>query len=92
MHELEPSRRRLRRGRILFRLAFAVAIAAPVAVGLAYIAAPAGFGPMFRRAWLTAEVLPWLGVLGVIVGFVWMVRLARADPEAGVSPWRYRDF
>ncbi len=92
MDELETRRRRLRRVRILIRLEFTVAIAAPLVVGLMYIAAPGGPSPMFLREWLPQEVLLWLGVLGVIFGFVWMVRLARADPEAGVSPWRYRDF
>lgn len=92
MDELETRRRRLRRARTLIQLEFAVAIAAPLFVGFMYIAMPGNVGPMFQRESLPEEILPWLGVLGVIVGIVWMARLARADPEAGVSPWRYRDF
>ena len=93
MNELETRRRRLRRARTLIHLEFAVAIAAPLIIGFMYIAMPGGIGsPMFLRESLPQEVLPWLGVLGVIVGFVWMIRIARADPEAGVNHWRYRDF
>ena len=31
-----------------------------------------------------------LGVAGVIVGLVWMVRIHRADPEPDQHAWRYR--
>ncbi len=38
------------------------------------------------------RLLPWAGVVAYVVGIAWMVRIYRADPEAGESPWRYRDF
>lgn len=92
MDELAARQRRLRRARILIRLEFAMAFAVPLVAGLLYVAAPGGSSPMFQRESLPQVVLPWFAGLGVIVGFVWMVRIARADPEAGDSPWRYRDF
>lgn len=92
MDEREASRRRLQRARIVIRLEFAVAIAATLAVGLLSVAAPSGSRPMFYRESLPEVILPWLAGVGVIVGMVRMVRIARADPEAGPSPWRYRDF
>jgi hypothetical protein len=35
-------------------------------------------------------VIEMIGVVGVVVGFVWMLRMRLADPEAGAPPWRYR--
>jgi hypothetical protein len=87
MDELETRRRRLRRARFWIQLEFAVAFALPLVAGFLYIAAPNGPTPMFYRESLVEVVLPWLGGLGVIVGIVWMVRIARADPEAGDNPW-----
>jgi hypothetical protein len=32
-----------------------------------------------------------VGILGMVLGVAWMIRLSRPDPEAGRPPWRYRD-
>lgn len=34
----------------------------------------------------------WAGIGIALVGTIWILRIAREDPEAGESPWRYRDF
>ena len=31
-----------------------------------------------------------MGVVGIIVGLVWMIRIYRADPEPDQHAWRYR--
>ncbi len=31
-----------------------------------------------------------LGAAGIVVGLVWMVRIARAKPEPDTKAWRYR--
>lgn len=36
-------------------------------------------------------LVPAIGIAGLIVGLVWMVRILRADPEPGAKFWRYRD-
>jgi cation transporter-like permease len=92
MADLERRRRRLERSRNLVRIEFAFAVAAPLVVGFLIIAAPGGPSPMFMRPSLVASVLPWAGVVAYVVGIAWMVRICRADPDAGESPWRYRDF
>jgi hypothetical protein len=39
-------------------------------------------------SWL--PVVPLLGVVGVIVGLAWMIRIHRANPEPDQHAWRYR--
>lgn len=93
MNDLELRRRRLRRAHELIRLELVIAFAVPLLAGFLWVAAPAGFGGgMFYEPPLIELILPWAGIVGVIVGIVWMVRLSRPDPEAGERTWRYRDF
>jgi hypothetical protein len=33
-----------------------------------------------------------VGAAGIIVGFAWMIRIYRADPEPDQRVWRYREF
>jgi hypothetical protein len=76
------------------RLAFAQAATqaelalAGMAVILApflFLAAPGFMGPQPPR-------LEVVGVFGPIIGLAWMIRIRRADPEAGPSPFRYHDW
>ncbi len=90
MDDLEHRLRRMEGSRFLVRAEIAIAIAAPLLVGFLYIAMPGGSSPMFPS--LVDQLLPWVGVGGVILGFVWMVRLSRPDPEPGERTWRYRAF
>ena len=94
MDHLEHRRRRLYRAWWLIRIELAIAIGIPLVAGLLFIAAPQfPGGPMFERQPGRLEVLlPWVGVAMYLVGLVWMVRISRANPEAGESSWRYRDF
>ena len=41
---------------------------------------------------LTETLIPWFGAGMFVVGFAWMVRLSRPDPEAGERTWRYRIY
>lgn len=63
------------------------AILVSLAAGFLWIAAP-GFmgGANPYEPWL-----PLIALAGVVVGFVWMVRIYRADPEPDQKIWRYRD-
>lgn len=37
-------------------------------------------------------LVPLIGIGGGIGGLAWMIRIYRADPEAGERTWRYREF
>lgn len=91
MSDMERRRRRLKRAHTLIRAELAIAVAAPLVVAFLYVAAP-GFTGGWREPWLLERLLPWAGVAGVILGLVWMVRLARPEPEGGERTWRYRDI
>ena len=55
-----------------------------------YVAAPAGIEPMFSGPGWPRAVLAGIGVVGILVGFAWMIRIYRADPEPDQRSWRYR--
>ena len=59
-------------------------------VGFLFLSMPNTTAPLFEPA-LTEWILPGLGVLGILVGLAWMVRILRSDPEPGSSAWRYRE-
>jgi hypothetical protein len=84
----------MRRAWLLVRLELAIAFVAPLVVGLGYLAAPGNMGEGLGPAPSPSlfEFVPWAGVVGLIVGLVWIVRLSRSDPDAGEPEWRYRDF
>ena len=76
-------------GRHLARLILYVAIALDVLLALlVYVWAPNTMGPMFsappRHMWL----IPAFGIALNLAGLAWMIRIVRADPEAGSSSWR----
>jgi hypothetical protein len=93
VNDLERRQWRLDRARVLIRTELALAIAVPVVAAFLWVAAPGPIGGgMFYVAPPIVTLLPLAGVVGFIVGIVWMVRLSRPDPEAGERSWRYRDF
>jgi membrane associated rhomboid family serine protease len=92
VNDLESRQRRLDRAHFLIRAELVIAFAAPVVVGLMWMAAPGTIGPMFDEPPPFTSLVPWAAVVGVIVGILWMLRLSRPDPEAGERTWRYRDF
>lgn len=92
MSDLERRRRRLGGARFLIRAELAIAVAAPLVIALLYVAAPGSIGGGMREPSLIERLLPWAGIAGWILGFVWMIRLSRPEPEGGERTWRYRDF
>ena len=77
---------------MLIRLEFALAVAAPLVALFLWIAAPNFPGGGRYEPSLIETLVPWAGVGMLVVGFVWMVRLSRTDPEAGERTWRYRVY
>ena len=59
---------------------------------LVVVAAPGTIGPMFYEPPLMESLLPWVGAAAYGFGIAWMIRIWRADPEAGERSWRYRDL
>jgi len=86
--------RRARRGRMIARLIFTLAL---IAGPILYIAA-ANFGepfgePMYSNDIGTIRVLLLVGVAVLwLIGLVWMWRIVRADSQPDPSARRYRDF
>jgi hypothetical protein len=71
-------------------IAFAVFVGIVFPAFLFLATANIGLGPppvTDRPIW---SYMPVLGVMGVIVGLAWMVRIYRADPEPDQHAWRYR--
>ena len=82
---------RVVRARRLVRVEFAIVICAIGLAGLGYVALPAMSGGLGdRNAWWDDLIVP-AGIAGVVIGFAWMIRIARAAPEPEPRDWRYRD-
>ncbi len=80
------------RGRQMARWMFVVAIVPFVLVGLLFATAPNMIGPMITEppsSWVSIALVG-IGIAMAIIGFVWMVRIYRANPEAHPSSWRFR--
>lgn len=85
--------RRLDRARSLIRAELAIAIGIPLVAAFWFVTAPQTFGSFgSHEPTLVEWVIAVVGVALYTIGFVWMIRLSRANPEAGESSWRYRDF
>lgn len=56
---------------------------------LLFVAAPGPMGPPPPQ-WATLATLS-VGAGGILAGFIWMVRIYRADPEPDPGAWRYRE-
>jgi Kef-type K+ transport system membrane component KefB len=78
------------RGRRQAQLMLAVAVVPLAFVALLFLAAPhstgGAMGPQSPMVWL----VPAIGAAGIVFGFVWMLRIYRADPEAHQASFRYR--
>jgi hypothetical protein len=92
MIDLEHRRRRGARASTLTRVELVILVASPLVAGFLWVLAPGSFRAMFLHPSLIAQVLPWAGIVGAIVGLAWILHVSRADPEAGDRTWRYRDF
>ena len=56
-----------------------------------YVAAPASPEPMFVGANEQGPALTGIAIVAFLIGFAWMVRIYRADPEPDQRAWRYRE-
>lgn len=72
-------------------------IAAAVWIGLTWclvVAAPGYLEPMFPYGpgliGFIAQAMPAIAASAQVVGFAWMIRIHRADPEPYMHAWRYR--
>jgi hypothetical protein len=54
-----------------------------------YVATPGFMGPP-PPDWQTIGT-PVVAAAGIVIGFCWMVRIYRADPEPDQRAWRYRE-
>ena len=84
---MADSNARAHRGRLLARQMFGLALFAIFLASFLFVAAPNFIGGMASGPdpGVTA-----LGISGLIVGFAWMVRILRADPDPDAKAWRYR--
>jgi hypothetical protein len=86
------SNARARRGRYVARLilAGAVSLAATLVVAFAP-ALSSGLGATTGPDGFRA-LSPVLGIGGIVVGLVWMIRILRTNHDPDAAAWRYRDF
>ena len=92
MDDLERRQRRLRWARHLIRAELAIAVAVSGFAAFLHVAMPNFPGRGIHEPPLIEILLPWVSVVLLITGLVWIVRLSRPDPEAGERSWRYRVF
>lgn len=78
------------RGRRIGRAMIALAVMFVFLGVFLFVAAPGYMGGPMTRVPFWYDALPVLGVVGIVVGLVWMVRIHRADPEPDQHAWRYR--
>jgi len=87
---MQESNARARRGRRLAREMILGALVVLAIPAFLLIAQPnftnSGYDP--RPLGL---IIPAIGVVGLVGGLIWMVRIFRADPEPRTKGWRYRD-
>lgn len=90
---MADSNARAHRGRALARNMFGAAtVFVLLMAGFLFVASPNGpSAMMINPVPFTVDLaLPALGVLGLIVGLAWMIRILRADPNPDAKAWRYR--
>jgi hypothetical protein len=80
------------RGRRIGRALLALALLAIALDWFLFIAAPGFMEPMFAPTGLAAPLLFCIGVGGQVGGFLWMLRIHRANPEPDQHAWRYQRF
>jgi hypothetical protein len=81
-------------GRRIGRCLLAIALLTIGLTWFLFIAAPGFMEPMFvPTAWRYAGLGSLLiAVFGQVGGFLWMLRLHRANPEPDQHAWRYQRF
>ena len=89
---MAESNARAKRGRALGRMMILGALVVLAIPAFFFIAAPNFTAMSLHEPGALQVALPVVGVAGLVIGFVWMVRIFRADPEPDAKSWRYRDF
>jgi hypothetical protein len=87
---MAQSNEKARRGRASARALFTAVLILLAFVAFLFLSLPHTFHPYFEPG-LMEWIAPGIGILGILVGLAWMVRILRADPEPDSSAWRYRD-
>jgi protein-S-isoprenylcysteine O-methyltransferase Ste14 len=85
------SNAKARRGREIARGLVTAVLVLLAFVTFLLLNLPNPMGGGFFEPSLTRWILPGLGVLGILLGLAWMVRIFRADPEPDSLAWRYRE-
>jgi hypothetical protein len=63
-----------------------IVLAAPA---ILFLAAPNSMGGGLQLGFVAIIVFG-TGILGIVIGLTWMIRILRADPEPDAKAWRYR--
>ena len=87
---MADSNARARRGRLLARQMFGGTLIVLLLAGFLFVAAPNFSNVRFYDPGPIAVVVPAAGILGLIIGLAWMVRILRSDPDPDAKAWRYR--
>jgi hypothetical protein len=87
---MAQSNAKARRGREIARGLVTAVLVALAFVVILFLNLPNRTGPLFEPR-LIEWIAPGTGILGILVGLAWMVRILRADPEPDTFAWRYRD-
>jgi hypothetical protein len=87
---LQESNARARRGRALGRMMILGALVVLAVPAFFVIAAP-NFTDMAYVQGPTAWIVPAIGIAGIVIGLIWMVRISSAHREPEAKGWRYRD-
>lgn len=78
------------RGRSLARVELAVAaFSGFILAPFLFLAKPGFMGP--PEPDLPIVGVAGVGFAGILIGFLWMVRIYRTDPEPDQRAWRYRE-
>ncbi len=80
------------RAYLFARVELAIAVGATLIPGLLFFGAPGYSGGMFYEPGLLEQLLPWVGVGGVVIGLIWIIRIFRGNLEGVERTWRYHDF
>ena len=89
--DYEARQRRLDRARFAIQVELLIGLVAVILTGyLAIMVSPWGPDPMFRVPALI-QVLVMAAPVVSLMAWLRMLRLSRAQPEAGERRWRYRD-
>ena len=87
---MADSNARARSGRAAARTMFIGVVMVLGIAGFLFIAAPNGSSATGGYSGPLVVLVAAVGVLGLIVGLIPMIRILRADPEPDTKAWRYR--